>query len=68
MKNQNLYAVVELKYDINTDEFYEVIMAMFGNKENAEEYIKQENEIRYVEDMWIDEYVYTEDLHIVAQN
>ena len=68
MKNQNLYAVVELKYDINTDEFYEVIMAMFGNKENAEEYIKQENEIRYVEDMWIDEYVYTEDLHIIAQN
>jgi len=45
MKNQNLYAVVELKYDINTDEYYEVIMAMFGNKENAEEYINQENEI-----------------------
>jgi len=68
MKNQNLYAVVELKYDINTDEYYDVIMAMFGNKENAEEYIKQENEIRYIEDMWIDEYVYSEDLHVISQN
>ena len=68
MKNQNLYVVVELKYDINTDEYYDVIMAMFGNKENAEEYIKQENEIRYIEDMWIDEYVYSEDLHVISQN